>query len=159
MTTTMVHRLSNAFCFRIALAAAVLLPAAALQIGCGGCGIGAVAGSDGDGGEAVAQVDGSGEVVFQPTPIGVASTFQLSVKDSAYTHETILGASFSGAGADAFTVVGVYPIDVPAGAEVTLQVSFAPTQVGAATATLMVQTRDMGVSPIAVTGTGVAGGG
>ena len=81
------------------------------------------------------------------------------MKDSAYTQETILGASFSGGGASAFTVVATYPIAVPAGAEATLQVSFAPTQVGAFTATLMVQTEDMGISPITVTGTGVASGG
>ena len=159
MTTTMVHRSRNSLWLRLVLAAAIVLPTAALEVGCGGCGIGAVPDSPPDGGPVAAQVDGSGALIFQPTPVGTSSTFELRVKDSAYTHETILGATFSGPGAADFTVVGGYPIEVPAGAMVTLQVSFTPTQVGEVAATLMVQTRDMGVSPITVTGSGVARGG
>jgi hypothetical protein len=153
MTTTMVHRASSAFWLRLALAAAVVLPIAATQIGCGGCGMAAV--PDGpDGGPLGAHVGPNGVVVFDPTPVGTSTTIEQSVKDTANTHERILGASFSGPDAADFVVVGSYPIDVPAGTSVSLQVSFTPSHVGTSNATLMVQTEDMGVSPIQVSGTG-----
>jgi hypothetical protein len=137
----------------LALFAAVVLPIAALQTGCiGGCGIGAVSDAP-DGGTSGATVS-NGEVTFEATHVSSSATIELPVKDSADVHETILGASFSGPDAAAFRVVGTYPIDVPAGHSVLLQVTFAPTHVGPASATLMVQTEEMGVSPIQVSGTG-----
>jgi len=136
---------------RLVLAAAVVLPVAATQFGCS-CGMGP------DGGSGAAHVDASGALVFDRLPVGETAIFHLTVKDSANVHERILGASFSGLNAGEFAVTGTYPIDVPAGTSVTLDVSFVPTMAGQAQATLLVQTEDMGISPIQVSGTAAPAG-
>jgi len=100
-----------------------------------------------------AHTDG-GDVVFNDVPIGQSTLLQVPVKDTADAGETILGASIDGS--DAFTVLSQFPIAIPAGTEAQLQIRFAPTEPGQASATLELQTEEMGESSVPLAGMGLA---
>jgi hypothetical protein len=121
------------------------------------CGVGPEPGYQGtsDGG----QISDAGVVEFNPTVLGATDLFTIPVQDTADVDETLQSASFSGPGAAAFQVVATFPIPIPAGTPVNLEVEFTPTVAGTSTATLNLQTADMGVSPIQIEGVGVADGG
>ena len=126
-----------------------------------GCGINFIPGyqATNDAGENVVEISDAGVVEFAASELGAAVRLAIPVKNSFDVNETILGASFSGPQAGAFQVTSAFPLPVPAGTEVNLQLVFTPTVVGVNSAKLALQTEDMGISPIDVEGTGVADAG
>ncbi len=116
---------------------------ALVQVGCS-CGVGPSAGPNND----------DGVVTFPPVTVGSSQQLQVPFQDSADTDETIDGATITGPDAAAFTVVAKYPIPLPAGTQVTLEIQFTPTHTGSASATLTLQTQNMGPSPVQLAGTG-----
>jgi hypothetical protein len=115
-----------------------------------GCGVGAVP-TMGDAGTA-ASVSADGVVTFQTIPAGTSEDFQVTVRDSANTDETILSATLVGAGADAFKVVAKFPVYVPAGHGVPIDVQFVPPSASTFYAQLVLQTANMGPSPVSLVG-------
>lgn len=100
-----------------------------------------------------------GVVTFAPVAIGDTERLQISVNDTADTDETLTGATFTGAGASSFQVVTSFPLFVPAGQSVLLQVEFTPVSSGTSSAVLVLQTEAMGPSPIPLAGAGLAADG
>ncbi|HEX8793556.1 MAG TPA: hypothetical protein VF765_21585 [Polyangiaceae bacterium] len=94
----------------------------------------------------------TGVVTFQPIQAGGFEDFEITVRDSADTDETILGATLVGDGAGAFAVHATFPLDVPAGHGVALDVEFAPASAGTFDAQLVLQTAKMGPSPVPLVG-------
>jgi hypothetical protein len=117
-------------------------------VGCG-CGVGPSAGPNND----------NGVVTFPDTATGSQEQLQIPFQDSADTDETIMGATITGPDAAAFTVIAKYPVPLPAGTQVNLEIQFAPTHLGTSTATLVLQTENMGPSPVQLQGTAVPAGG
>ena len=115
-----------------------------------GCGVGPLLDQDGG----VAYVDDAGVVTFETVSVGSEVDFRVAVKDSADVSETITGATLAGTGAGAFSVLSSFPIDVPKGQPVVVDVRFAPQAMGSYTAQLILQTAKMGPSPVALRGTG-----
>jgi hypothetical protein len=115
--------------------------------GCG-CGVGAVPSSTGD----TANVAADGTVVFNSIAVGATETFSIPVKESADTDETIVMANVSGA----FKVLSTFPIYVPRGGSVNVEVSFTPVAAGEASSDLVLETAKMGSSHVPLTGTGLA---
>jgi hypothetical protein len=145
-------------------ALAVVVAGIALETSLGcilGCGVAADPDdlAAADGGAIGGQISDAGVVEFAPTVLGATTHFTIPVKDTADVDETLLGASFSGPDAAAFQVVATFPIPIPAGTPITLEIEFTPTLAGSSSATLDLQTADMGVSPIEIEGTGVTDGG
>lgn len=97
-----------------------------------------------------------GTVVFGDVSLGQSSRLQVPVKDSADVSETILGASIAGENAAAFSVTATFPMVIPAGTQATLDIQFAPTFAGTESATLELETEEMGTSQVPLLGTGVA---
>ena len=95
-----------------------------------------------------------GAVQFDPTQVGASETLTIPIKDTANVDETITAASLEGPGAGSFEVLSTFPIAVPAGTSVNVQVRFTPTTAGDATATLVLQTEGMGPSPVDLDGPG-----
>jgi hypothetical protein len=122
---------------------AVAAMVAASLGGCG-CGVGAAPGPNND----------NGVVTFAAVPVGSSTQLQVPFQDSADTDETILGASISGPDAAAFAVIATYPIPLPAGTQVALEIRFTPTHTGPASATVVLQTENMGPSPVQLAGSG-----
>jgi hypothetical protein len=137
---------------RASFAALVVVTAtAALQtMGCfGGCGVGPAEGPN----------SGNGSVTFDRTSVGASEVLPIPFQDSAFVDETITGASITGPDAAAFEVISTFPIAVPAGQSVEVQIRFSPTHEGDASATLVLETEEMGPSSVQLDGTGVAAGG
>jgi len=107
------------------------------------CGVGAAPGED--------VVDGV--VTFPAGMVGTSQQIRIPFQDSADTDEVIDSASITGPDAAAFSVVAIYPIAIPAGTQVSLTLQFAPTHSGASSATLTLQTQNMGPSPVQLDGT------
>jgi hypothetical protein len=95
-----------------------------------------------------------GAVQFDPTAVGASEVLTIPIKDTANVDETITAASLEGPGAGSFEVVSTFPIPVPAGTAVNVQVRFTPSAAGDTTATLVLQTEGMGPSPVDLDGTG-----
>ncbi len=130
-----------------ALGTMVLLGAA----GCS-CGVGAdPAGTS----NAAGSVDSGGGVHFTPIANGTAESFPIPVRESADTNETIESASLAGSGAASFQILSQFPIDVPNGQDVAVEVQFAPSAAGTFEAELLLQTAKMGTSQISLVGTGL----
>ncbi len=121
--------------------------------GFGGCGVGATP-TEGDAG-AAATVSAAGVVTFEPILAGSSEDFEVTVRDSADTDETILGATLVGGGAGAFAVLATFPLNVPAGQGVPIDVQFAPDSAGTFDAQLVLQTAKMGPSPVPLVGSTV----
>jgi hypothetical protein len=144
---------------RLAMTIGMLASTAALT-GCiggigglGGCGVGATP-TDGDAGTA-ASVSATGVVTFQAIQPGTSEDFEVTVRDFADTDETILGATLVGAGSGAFAVHARFPLSVPAGQGVPIDVEFAPASAGTFDAQLVLQTAKMGPSPVPLSGSTV----
>lgn len=118
--------------------------------GFGGCGVGAVP-AESDGG-AGASVSATGVVTFETIRAGSSEHYPVTVRDSADTDETIVGATLMGSGAGAFAVLTTFPVYVPAGQGVPVDVEFAPTSTGSFDAQLVLQTAKMGPSPVPLVG-------
>ena len=129
----------------LTLAAAVT---ATLATGCG-CGVAPMTGPN----------SGNGAVTFDAVRVGSEQRLTIPFQDTAYTAETITGATITGPDADEFEVVATFPMAVPAGASASVELRFAPTRAGSATATLVLQTAGMGPSPVELDGTAVPSGG
>jgi hypothetical protein len=82
---------------------------------------------------------------------GDSVTFDVPIHDTADVDETLLGATVGGADADQFEVHAKFPMDMPAGNVVHIEVEFHPTRTGSFDAELLVQTQAMGVGPIDIT--------
>jgi hypothetical protein len=121
--------------------AAVAVVAAQL-VGCS-CGVGPSNGPD----------NHNRTVTFTSVPVGSTQQLQVPFQDSADTDEIIMGATITGTDAPAFSVIATYPIPLPAGTQVELTIQFAPTHNGTSTATLVLQTENMGPSPVQLSGT------
>ena len=107
------------------------------------CGVGAAPGPN----------DDNGVVTFTPLALGTSETLQIPFEDSADTDEVIDGAAFSGPDAAAFKVIGTtFPVPLPAGTQVSLAIQFEPLHTGTSSATLTLQTQNMGPSPVQVEG-------
>jgi hypothetical protein len=120
-----------------------MVVAAAQLVGCG-CGVGPSVGPNND----------NGVVTFAAAKVGTSEKLSVPFQDSANVDETITGAQITGADADAFTVLTTFPLALPAGSEQDVEIQFSPTEPGPASATLTLQTMNMGPSPVQLAGTG-----
>jgi hypothetical protein len=140
---------------RLGLAALAVMAAAVHTMGCGGgadngCGVGPASGPNSQ----------SGGVTFDSVALGSSEQLAIDFQDSnASASETITGATITGPDAAAFQVSSTFPISIAAGAQVEVQIRFAPTHEGSSSATLVLDTQEMGPSPVTLGGTGVAAGG
>ena len=133
---------------RVGLSVLALVVAAAHLVGCG-CGVGAVPGPHIQ----------NGVVTFDPVSVGASQELSIPFQDSANTDETITGATVTGPDAAEFEVMSTFPIPIPAGGQMAVEIRFAPTHEGSSTATVVLQTQGMGPSPVQIQGTGTAAGG
>jgi hypothetical protein len=102
----------------------------------------------------------NGAVIFNPVALGSSEELSIPLQDSdPSAHETLTGATVTGADAAAFQVISTFPIDIPAGSQAPVRLRFTPTHEGPASATLTVDTQEMGPSPVQLQGTGIATGG
>ncbi len=124
-----------------------------------GCGVGPIPDYQPSNDAGAGEITDAGVVEFDATELGATVSFTIPVKDSVDESETLLSASFTGPQAAAFAVTSSFPIPVPAGEQVSLKLQFTPMVVGTNSAKLVLQTQDMGVSPIPIQGVGVADGG
>lgn len=115
-----------------------------------GCGVGADPGGARSS-AGVVQADGS--VHFTAIAPGTVESFPIPVRESADTTETIQSASVTGSAADSFQILSQFPIDVPKGQDVTVEVQFNPVAAGTFVAALMLQTAKMGTSQVLLFGT------
>jgi hypothetical protein len=136
---------SHAQC--LVLGAIILLGA----VGCS-CGVGADPGGPAN---TAGLVEADGSVHFTAIERGTTESFPIPVKESADTTETIEGASLTGSAAASFQILSHFPIAVPNGQDVVVEVQFAPTSAGTFEAQLMLQTAKMGTSQISLVGTGL----
>jgi len=136
----------NPHWLRLALAALVLLAS-----GCS-CGVGADPAGASD---SAGSVSSDGSVHFTPIANGTAESFPIPVRETADTNETIESASLAGSGAASFRILSQFPINVPNGQDVAVEVQFAPSAPGTFAAELMLQTAKMGTSQIFLVGTGL----
>lgn len=130
---------------RLAFAASLVLGLADCS-----CGVGADSGAPPSDAGTIAS-DGSAH--FTTIASGATETFPIPVKESADTNETIVSASLSGSGAAAFQILAQFPLQVPEGQDVPVNVQFAPTAAGVFEAQLLLQTAKMGTSQISLVGT------
>jgi hypothetical protein len=136
------------------LGLAILTVMAAVHtIGCGGfggCGVGPAEGPNNQ----------NGTVTFDSVALGSSEDLMVPFQDSnPNASETLTGATFTGPDAAAFKVISTLPISIEAGAQVSVQIQFAPTHEGNSSATLVWDTAEMGPSPVQLQGTGTAAGG
>lgn len=130
-----------------------LVVGAIALFGAGGC-CGVAADRQGPSSSAGA-VEADGSVHFTAIARGTTEAFPIPVKETADTSETIQSASLSGSGATSFKVLSYFPISVPNGQDVTVEVQFSPTSTGTFDAELLLQTAKMGTSQISLVGTGL----
>jgi hypothetical protein len=96
----------------------------------------------------------NGVVTFDPATVGEPEQLDVLFQDSADVDETLLSASLSGADAADFQVLSTFPVYIPAGTQAMLEIQFTPSHTGSASATLQLQTKEMGISPVQLAGTG-----
>lgn len=137
--------------FRAALVTSLFVVAGVVTSGCM-CGASAVP-THAKGKGAVVEADGT--VVYDRTTVGESKSFDIPVRDTADVSETLVSAKIMGPDADAFDVHAAFPIDMPAGRTVHVEVTFHPTKSGEAIAELVIETEAMGPSPIELNGVGV----
>jgi hypothetical protein len=113
------------------------------------CGVAPVEGQE----AGAAYVTDAGVVTFLNVPPGSHEDFFVAVQDSSDVSETITGATLTGTGAAAFQVLALWPIPVPAGQQASVPVRFTPPALGTYSAQLILQTANMGPSPVALAGT------
>ncbi len=137
----------------LALAATIVVGAAGCYLGCG---VSPVPTHAPDGGTVTGAVDENGVVTFTAIPVGSSEAFSIPVKDTADTDETIMSAGLSGTGRANFVVLTTFPLFLPAGQTVMVEVQFTPDTPTVSEAELVLQTEKMGPSPMHLTGTGLA---
>ena len=98
-----------------------------------------------------ADVAADGTVIFKPIAVGQSATFAMPAKESADTDETLVSVRATGA----FQVVSSFPMYVPKGETVHIDVVFAPTAAGETTGELTLDTAKMGSMHVALKGTGL----
>ncbi len=131
---------------RLALGASFLVG----QASCTGC----AAAADPDGASNAAGIVASdGSVHFTTIPSGGMESFPIPVQESADTNETIVSASLTGSGASSFQIQSQFPLALPNGQDVAVEVEFAPTAVVTVDAALLLETAKMGTSQILLFGT------
>jgi hypothetical protein len=116
-------------------------------IGCGligGCGVGPSPGPNNQ----------DGAVTFGSVSVGSSEELPVPFQDSADVTDTIQSASITGADAAAFEVLSKFPMPVPAGEQIEIEIRFAPGHSGTLAATLVLETAEMGPSPVDLEGTG-----
>ena len=94
----------------------------------------------------------AGVFTFAPIAAGQAEVLGIPIVDSVDASETLTGAHFSGTDAAAFTMQSTFPMAMPAGTSVDVQVRFAPLHAGMSSGQLILDTAGMGPSPIALEG-------
>jgi hypothetical protein len=141
---------------RLGLAVLAVMAAGVHTMGCAdsggvtGCGVGPAAGPNNQ----------NGTVTFDALALGSSEDLVVPLQDSnPAASETLMGASFTGPDAAAFEVISTFPIPIAAGAQVNVQIRFSPTHEGSSSATLVLDTEDMGLSPVELQGTATATGG
>jgi hypothetical protein len=138
----------DAMNIRLGLAVLAVM-AAAHTIGCG-CGVAAAPGPNSQ----------NGMVTFDTVTLGSSEQLTVPFQDSnPNASETITGATITGPDATAFEVISTFPMDIAAGTQVSVEIRFAPTHAGSSSATLVLETQEMGPSPVQLEGTGIAAGG
>ena len=138
----------------IELQALRLLVSAIAMLGAAGCGCGVAADPAGTT-SAAGTVDSNGTVHFTAIASGTTESFPIPIKETAATSETIASASLTGSGASSFQILAQFPIDVPDGKDVTVEVEFAPPIAGSFEAELLLATSKMGTSQVPLVGTGL----
>ena len=94
-----------------------------------------------------------GFVAFS-APVGASQTVNVPLVDSNVTaNETVTGATLTGTDAAAFKVLSTFPMSLPAGTNISVAVEFIPQHGGTSTASLILDTANMGPSPIPLEGT------
>lgn len=99
-----------------------------------------------------ATVEADGTVVFNPLAVGKTASFTMSIRESADTDETIVGGHSTNS---AFKILTPFPIYVPRGEAVQVEVSFTPSESGTVSSDLGLDTAKMGTSHVALKGTGL----
>jgi hypothetical protein len=113
--------------------------------GCSGqCGLIVQPGAMSDGGFAA----------FYNVPVGTSTMVNVPIQDSANVDETVTGSAVTGSDAAAFKVLSTFPMSLPAGNSVSVAVEFTPQHAGTSTASLVLDTANMGPSPIQLEGSG-----
>ena len=130
----------------------LVLCAVAMFGGVGCCGVSADPTTTANG---TAVVDSGGTVHFKGIQVGTVESFAIPVRETADTSETLVSATLTGSGAASFQVLSNFPIDVPDGQDVTVDVQFAPTGDDTFDAELLLQTAKMGTSQIPLVGIGL----
>lgn len=109
-----------------------------------------------DGG--TAELDAGSPLPWEAS-VGQTQTYLLSVQDSSYASETLLGATVNGPDAAAFAVEAAFPINLQDWTTTTLEIQFTPTHTGISSATLAVQTTSMGTLDFSLEAEGMAADG
>jgi hypothetical protein len=133
---------------RLGLAVLTVMAAAVHTSGCVGCGVGPADGPNNQ----------NGTVTFNSVTLGSSEDLEIPFQDSnPSASETLRGATITGQDADAFEVLSTFPIPIAAGAQVPVQIRFAPKHAGTSSATLELDTEEMGFSPVQLQGTSTGG--
>jgi len=94
-----------------------------------------------------------GFVAFS-APVGASQTVNVPLVDSNVSaNETVTGSTLTGSDAAAFKVLSTFPMSLPAGTNISVSVEFTPQHGGTSTASLILDTVNMGPSPISLEGT------
>lgn len=96
-----------------------------------------------------ADVAADGTVIFKPIAVGQSATFAMPAKESADTDETLVSVRATGA----FQVMSTFPMYVPKGETVHIDVMFVPTAAGETTGELTLDTAKMGSMHVTLKGT------
>ena len=100
----------------------------------------------------------AGTVLFNALPVGQSEVLEIPIQGGEGV-ETFTSASVMGTDAAVFQVLTAFPLTIPSGASITVEVQFTPAQTGIASASLVLDTPSMGDSLIPLQGTGAAGDG
>ena len=98
-----------------------------------------------------AMTDG-GFVAFYGVQLGTSTTVNVPIQDSADVDETVTGSALNGSDAAAFKVLSTFPMSLPAGTALSVTVEFTPQHTGTSNANLVLETANMGPSPIPLEG-------
>jgi len=141
---------------RLGLAVLAVVAASASMLGCGGlgenpCGVGPVNEPNSPNGTL------NGTVTFSAVAEGKSEDLTLPFADSnPAASETLKDATISGPDAADFEVLSTFPIPIAAGTQISLTIRFTPSHTGSSTATLVLDTEEMGPSPVELQGTATA---
>jgi hypothetical protein len=143
---------------RLGLAVLAMVAASVHMLGCTGTGGGS---DNNDISCGVGPVNGpntpNGTVTFSSVAVGKSADLTLPFADSnPEASETLKDFTITGPDAADFEVLSTFPIAIAAGDQVSLQIRFTPSHAGSSTATLVLDTAEMGPSPVDLQGTATA---